>query len=337
MNELKFIAEISGNHKQQFEECIKLIDDSIRCGADYVKFQCYTPESLTIDCDNEFFTQKFTPLSYPSYYDLYKRSMTPREWFKDLFDYCKDRNQKFLVTPFSFEDLEFLEKLNCPHYKIAAYESLDSEFVKTVSLTKKPVYASIGQLGFTGALNIFHTLYDANKESTIFYSISKHPSTLQDFNFELMRHLSKYTYGRTGFSDHSIDFMVTLAAVMNGASIVEKHITRDKTAIDGHFSLNADEYSYLIKYARNFYKDFHMKLPDDTSYNRSIFCIKDIEPGEKFTRFNLKVIRPGAGIHPRYFNDMIGTKSNRKIKRGEPITMEDFNDRDIGPYFSNNF
>jgi pseudaminic acid synthase len=327
MKELRFIGEISGNHNQDFNLCIKLIDHVKASGCDYVKFQCYTPDSLTIDVDNEWFRVKNFPTpSYSTdpttYYQLYKASMTPREWFPKLFKYCEEIDIKYIVTPFCIEDLMFLERLGCPHYKIAAYEANDEEFVDAVIKTKKPIYISTGQMGFIEAIAMANHIKKHNPLSCVFHSISKHPTLLSDLNIQRILKLKQYTT-EIGFSDHSIDPIVTYAAIFAGAEIIEKHITIDDDSVDGAFSLNCVEMAELISRCKEIYNCLNTTQKDDSTHNRSIFCTQDVVEGMLFTRQNIRVIRPGAGVHPKFYKELLGKKIKRNIKKGEPLRVED--------------
>lgn len=301
---------------------IRLAKDT---GANFVKFQCYTPESLTINCDTEFFKvhDKHSPWFNMSLWEIYEKSYTPKEWFPQLFEECRRVGIEAIVTPYCLDDLNYLENVDCPNYKVSAFESVDASFVKSVANTGKRVFVSVGQLSIEEVNYLWIVVKEKNPDSILMHSVSKYPPLLRECNFPRMQALSVLTNGNFGFSDHSLDEWSTLTAISYGATYIEKHFKNCEDCIDAHFSLNEWELGELIKLSKDYHSAINSKTSDDKSYTRSIFAIADIKKGEEFSSDNIKIIRPGIGLHPKHFVGLCGKKSNRDIKRGYPIIDRD--------------
>ena len=327
-----FIAEISANHCGNLNHAIKLIKKAKIYGADAVKIQTYTADSMTLNSKKKYFKINNGLWKGKYLWDLYTKGTTPLIWHKKLFNYAKKIGIKIFSTPFDDKAVDFLEKLNCPIYKISSFEMTDLLLIKKASLTKKPIIISTGMANVKEIDEAFLTAkkYGA-KKITLLYCVSNYPSKNSDFNLNNIKFLKKRYKCKIGLSDHSKDNRIAMAAVAAGAEVVEKHIALEgqKKGLDISFSLKGKE----IKNFRNdldlisdlFDKSFvDNKRYDFESrkYRRSIFAIKNINVGDKFTLENIKRIRPGYGLEPKYFNKLLRKKAPYNIKYGEPISKD---------------
>ena len=324
-----FIAEISANHCGNFKLAKKLIKCAKINGADAVKLQTYTPDTMTINSNKKYFKIKEGLWKGYNLWDLYDKAQTPLKWHKELFKYGKSLGIKVFSTPYDETAVDFLEKLHCPIYKISSFEMTDLNLIKKVSKTKKPLIISTGMAD----LNEIETSVkvakrNGAKDVTLLYCVSNYPSSIDDFNLNNIKILKNKFKCKVGISDHSTDNRVAIASVASGAEVIEKHIALDnqKKGFDIDFSLKGKE----IKKLRNDV-DIAFKLLGKNSFfrnknenkskvfRRSIFTTKDIKKGQKFTKDNLKVIRPGYGLEPKYFNKILNKKSPFNIKKDEPL------------------
>ena len=324
-----FIAEISANHCGKFSLAKKLIKCAYINGADAVKLQTYTADTMTVRSNKKYF--KINKGLWKGYnlWDLYNEAHTPMSWHEELFKYGKSLGIKVFSTPFDISAVNFLEKLKCPIYKISSFEMTDVDLVKRVSKTNKPIIISTGMASLKEIETTFKVAkkYGA-KDITLLYCVSNYPSSISDFNLHNIKVLKDKFKCRVGISDHSTDNRVAIAAIAAGAEVVEKHIALDKQkkGFDIDFSLKGKQISKLrndldVAYqllGKNFF--FRNKSEDKSKiFRRSIFAIKNIKKGEKFTKDNIRVIRPGYGLEPKYFNKILNKKSSTNIKKNEPL------------------
>ena len=327
-----FIAEISANHCGSFNLAKKLIKCAHTNKADAVKLQTYTADTMTIKCDKRYFKIKQGLWKGYNLWDLYNKAHTPLKWHEELFKYGKSLGIKVFSTPFDETAVDFLQKLNCPIYKIASFEMTDLNLVKKVSQTKKPIIISTGMANMK---EIETTVKVARKNGakniTLLYCVSNYPSVVNDFNLNNIKILKNKFKCKVGISDHSTDNRVAIAAIASGAEVIEKHIALDnqKKGFDINFSLRGKEIKKLredIDIAYNLLgkKNFFRNKSENKSkiFRRSIFSIKNIKKDQKFTKENIKVIRPGYGLSPIYFEKILNKKSPTNIDRGEPITAK---------------
>jgi pseudaminic acid synthase len=323
------IAEISANHCGNFNIAKKLIKCAYKNGADLVKLQTYTPDTMTIKSNKRYFKIKDGLWKDYFLWDLYNKAHTPLKWHKDLFKYGRSLGIKVFSTPFDNTAVEFLEKLNCPMYKIASFEMTDLNLVKKVSQTKKPIIISTGMANLR---EIEDTVKIARKNGakdiTLLYCVSNYPSSVDDFNLNNIKILKNKFKCKVGLSDHSTDNRVAITSIAAGAEVIEKHIALDnqKKGFDIEFSLKGKEIKKLrddidIAYKLLGKKIFFRNKSENKSkiFRRSIFAIKDIKKGEKFSKNNIRVIRPGYGIAPKHFNKILNSKSPVNIKKNEPL------------------
>ncbi len=326
------IAEISANHCGNFKLAKKLIKCAYDNKADAVKLQTYTADTMTIKSDKRYFKIKEGLWKGYSLWDLYNKAHTPLSWHKKLFKYGKSLGIKVFSTPFDNTAVDFLEKLNCPIYKIASFEMTDLNLVKRVSQTKKPMIISTGMASLEEIETTFKTAKKFGaKDISLLYCVSNYPSSINDFNLKNIEILKNKFKCKVGLSDHSTDNRVAIAAVASGAEIIEKHIALDnqKDGFDIDFSLKGDEIKKLrddidIAYKLLGKSIFFRNKSENKSkvFRRSIFTTKNINKGEMFSKDNIRVIRPGYGLPPKYYNLILKKKSPVKISKGEPLKNE---------------
>jgi pseudaminic acid synthase len=326
---LFFIAEISANHCGSIEHAKKLIYTAKMYGADAVKLQSYTPSTITIKSKRSEFLIKQGLWKGKTLWDLYEKAQTPFEWHKDLFDYAKKLKITCFSTPFDESAVNLLENLNCPFYKVASFEMNHIPLIKKIAQTKKPIIISTGMANLKEIDLAYKTAkkYGA-KEIVLLYCVSNYPSKISDFNFNNIRILKERYNCKVGFSDHSTDNKVVAAAIAAGAEVIEKHIALEgqKKGFDLAFSLKGKEikeYAQVIKDTSLMMgkKYFFRNESENQSlqFRRSIYAVFDIKKGEKFTKKNIKVIRPGLGVQPVYFEKLINKKSPFAINRETPL------------------
>jgi|TARA_B100001964_G_scaffold228785_1_gene280319 pseudaminic acid synthase len=324
-----FIAEISANHCSDFTLAKELIKCAKDNGADAVKLQTYTADMMTIKSNKKYFKIKSGLWKGYNLWKLYDEAHTPLKWHKQLFDYGKKLGIIVFSTPFDETAVDFLEKLRCPIYKVASFEMTDIPLIKKIALTKKPMIISTGMATLDEIELTYKTAkkYGA-KDISFLYCVSNYPSKNTDFNLNNIKILKDKFKCRVGLSDHSRDKRVAIAAIAAGAEIIEKHIALDnqKRGLDIEFSLKG-------KQIRNFKenidlahillgkKQFHRNKTENKSkvFRRSIFVTEDISKGEKFNTKNIRRIRPGYGLEPKYYEKLIGKKTPFKLYKGEPL------------------
>lgn len=328
-NKIFFIAEISANHCGNFEHAKKLIKCAKINGVDAIKLQTYTADTMTNKSNKKYF--KIKKGLWKGYYlwDLYNKAQTPLKWHKELFKYGKNLGLKVFSTPYDDSAVDFLEKLKCPIYKIASFEMTDLNLIKKVSKTKKPIIISTGMANLKEIeTSVKVAKQNGAKDITLLYCVSNYPSSVDDFNLNNIKILKDKFKCRVGISDHSLDNRVAIASIACGAEVVEKHIALDnqKEGFDIDFSIKGKE----IKKLRNdidiafklLGKNFFFRNKNENKskiFRRSIFTTKDIKKGQKFTKDNVRVIRPGYGLEPKYFNRILNKKSPLNINKDEPL------------------
>jgi len=339
INKPFFIAEISSNHNGNILNAIRLIKIAKNNGADAVKLQTYTPDSMTVNSKKKYFIIKKGLWKGFSLWDLYKKAHTPYKWHRELFNYGKKIGIKIFSTPFDEKAVNFLEKLNCPFYKVASFEMTDIPLIKKIASTNKRIIISTGMASIDEIAFSFNKAKEFGaKKITLLYCVSNYPSKTSDFNLNNINILKKKFKCEIGFSDHSTDDKIAAAAINAGATVIEKHIClKDVNALDSNFSINEDEISdfrntinisrKIVSGNKSFYKKllgkkyfFRNKSEDDSKvFRRSIFVIRKITKGEKFSKRNIKKIRPGYGLQPIFFSKLIGKKSPISKKAYEPL------------------
>ena len=324
-----FVAEISANHCGNINLAKKLIKCAKDNGADAAKLQTYTADTMTIQSNKKYFKIKNGLWKGYDLWNLYNEAHTPLEWNKKLFDYGKKLGITIFSTPFDETAVNLLEKLKCPMYKVASFEITDLLLIKKISQTKKPIIISTGMASMEEIELAYRTAknYGA-KNITLLYCVSNYPSKNTDFNLNNIKILKNKFKCRVGLSDHSKDNRVAIAAIAVGAEMVEKHIALDKQkrGLDIEFSLKGKEIKKFredINLAYNLLgkKYFFRNKSEKKSkiFRRSIFATENIKKGEKFNNQNIRRIRPGYGLEPKYYEKLIGRKSPITLDKGQPL------------------
>ena len=328
-NKIFLIAEISANHCGNFKLAKKLIKCAKTNGANAVKLQTFTPDTMTINSNKKYFKIKQGLWKGYNLWDLYNKAQTPLKWHKELFRYGKSLGIKVFSTPYDETAVDFLEKLHCPIYKISSFEMTDLDLIKKASKTKKPLIISTGMANLDEIETSFKVAKrNGAKDITLLYCVSNYPSSINDFNLNNIKILKDKFKCKVGISDHSTDNRVAIASVACGAEVIEKHIALDnqKKGLDIDFSIKGREIKKLrndVDIAFNLLgKNIFFRNKNENKskvFRRSIFTTKKIKKGQKFTKNNIKVVRPGYGIEPKYFNKILNKKSPKNIDKHEPL------------------
>ena len=326
------IAEMSTNHNGKLTTAKKIIELAKKYGADAIKLQTYTPDSITIDSKKKYFKINKGIWNGKYLWDLYNKAQTPYKWYGELFSHAKKNNLICFSSPFDSNAVNLLEKNNCPIYKLASFELQDFELIKKICQTKKPIIISTGMANLQEIEKTYNfAKKNGAKEIALLYCVSNYPAKNNDFNINNIKILKDKFDCIVGFSDHSLDNDVVAAAISAGAQIIEKHFTipNQKKGFDIKFSLKGKE---LLHYKNTILKFYNLigeqkfirkkqELPS-LKFRRSIFVTKPIKKNEKFTRKNIKIIRPGHGLSPDIFQKIIKKKySSRAISAGEPLKL----------------
>ncbi|MEM5875593.1 MAG: pseudaminic acid synthase [Candidatus Aenigmatarchaeota archaeon] len=323
------VAEISANHGQNFNRAIALIKKAKECGVDAVKFQCYTPDTLTINCDNEYFRIKHPKWGGQTLYQLYKKAYTPWDWFKKLKKVAEDLGLIFFATAFDKTAVDFLEELEVPIHKIASFELVDLPLIEYIAKTKKPLILSTGMATLKEIKEAVEVAKNAGaKDIILLKCVSSYPAKYEEMNLKTIPDMQKRFKLPVGLSDHTLGIATSIAAVCLGAKLIEKHfcLSRKIETPDSFFSLEPQELKMLVENIRNAEKslgEVHYGLTEDEKksrvFRRSLFVVKDIKKGEVFTEYNVRSIRPAYGIHPKNYNKILGKQAKMNIKRGSPL------------------
>ena len=323
------IAEMSANHAGDIENAKKIIREAKRAGADCVKIQTYTADTLTIDCDNEYFQISKGTWNGENLYRLYQRAYTPWEWQKELMEEAKKEGLDFFSTPFDKSSVDFLEEIGVEFYKIASFEIVDLPLLKYVASKGKPMIMSTGMstLGdIEAAVNTVRS--QGNDQLALLRCASAYPAITDEMNLKTMQNMGEIFQVPVGLSDHSMGSVGAVTAVALGASIIEKHFCLDRTLEnpDSSFSMNPEEFSQMVRDVRQAQKAIGKvsygptrQEESNVVFRRSIFCVKDIQAGEPLTEENIRIIRPGYGLEPKFYEEILGQVALRDIKRGMPI------------------
>lgn len=328
------IAEMSGNHNQSLQKALSIIDAAADAGAHAVKIQTYTADTLTINASHgEFMITDPTSLwNGRNLYELYQEAYTPWEWHQAIFDRAKQKGIICFSTPFDETAVDFLEQLNAPAYKIASFENNHLPLLKKVAQTGKPVIMSTGISTLADTEIAVKTLKENGCDQLVLLKCtSTYPATAQNSNILTIPHLSQLFHCHAGLSDHTLGFGVAVAAVALGARVIEKHFTisRGEGGVDAAFSMEAQEFKMLVDESeRAFLALGHIQygIQEDekksVTFKRSIYIVEDMKKGEIFSEKNIRIIRPGLGLAPKYFEAMLGKHVNSDVKRGTALTFE---------------
>ena len=328
-NKTYIIAEMSANHGGELEKAIEIIHAAKEAGADCLKIQTYTADTLTIDCRNDYFMVKGGLWGGSNLYDLYKEAYTPWEWQPKIKEECDKIGIDFLSTPFDKSSVDFLETMNVGAYKIASPELIDIPLIKYVASKGKPMLVSCGMGSKEEIEDAVNAMKSQNLENYILLKCcSEYPSDYSNMNLALIADMKEKFNCSVGLSDHSMGSLGAVLAVALGAKVIEKHfcISRNDKSADSEFSMEANEFESMVKDIRNteliLGKAQYGPSPGEERglrNRRSLFAVKDIKKGEIFTENNIRSIRPGQGIVPKYYDQIIGEKAQEDIAMGTPL------------------
>lgn len=323
------IAEMSANHGGDFDRAIDIIHAAKEAGADCIKLQTYTADTITIDSDKEYFQIKKGTWTGENLYSLYEKAHTPWEWQKKLKEEAEKLGLDFLSTPFDNTSVDFLEDIGIDFYKIASFEIVDIPLIKYIASKRKPIIMSTGMATLGEIEEAVKTIRkEGNEELCILKCSSAYPAIPDDMNLKTMENLRDTFETPVGLSDHSLGSIAAITAVAMGANVIEKHLclSRDIKTADSSFSMEPEEFKEMVKDIRNTEKaigkisyDISEKEKTSRDFRKSIFVVKDIKKGEKFTKENIRVIRPGYGLEPKYYEEVLGKTSSEDIERGTPL------------------
>ena len=334
MNKTYIIAEMSANHCGDKELAKKIIKSAKDCGADAVKVQTYTADTITINCKNDEFQIKDEGNLWKgeNLYSLYQKAYTPWDWQGELKEYADSIGIDFFSTPFDFTAVDFLESINVPCYKIASFEAMDYPLIKYAAKLGKPMIISTGVSSLDeiqGAIDACKSV--GNNDITLLKCTSAYPAQLEDMNIITIKDMiERFSPQRVkiGLSDHSMSNIPAITAVSLGAKVVEKHFTLDRAlgGADAGFSLNPEEFKSLVKAIRDTEKTLGKIDYSINEKNRkfacSLYVVVDIKQGEKFTSENIRSIRPSNGLHPKYYEDVLGKTAKCDLNYGTPLKKE---------------
>ena len=331
--EVYIIAEMSANHGGSLDNALKIVREVAKTGADCLKIQTYTADSLTIDCDNDYFRIKGGLWDGYKLYDLYKDAYTPYEWQKTIKEECDRCGLDFLSTPFDNDAVDFLLDIGAEAFKIASFELVDIPLIEYAASKHKPMIMSCGMASIeeiNDAVDACHRM--GNSEIVLLKCTSEYPAKWSDMHLANIPDMKDRFGTYIGLSDHSAGSVGAVAGVALGACVIEKHVMLEGVeSADSGFSMTIDEFARMVTDVRN--ASMAVKGPDyeltqgekdSTVFRRSIFAVEDIRQGEEFTKENIRVIRPGYGLAPKYYKDILGKKSTEDIKRGTPLKEGDF-------------
>lgn len=328
---IMIVAELSANHNGSKQLAIDSIKAIKECGADAVKFQTYTADTITIKSNKKDFKISGTLWDNKYLYDLYNEAYTPWEWHKELFDVAKEEGLICFSTPFDQTSVDFLEQLNNPIYKIASFEITDIPLIEYVASKGKPMILSTGIATNEDIELALETCYKMNnRDITLLKCTSSYPAPIEEANLIMIKDLAERYNVKTGLSDHTIGFIAPIAATCLGAKVIEKHFIIDRKigGPDSGFSMNKEEFAEMVTLIRQAEKSIGSvnysltaNQKKSRSFSRSIYVVENIKKGEIITEKNVRSIRPGFGLHPKFYKDIIGKTAKQDIEKGDPLEL----------------
>ena len=328
------IAELSANHNGSLDRALKTIDEAKQCGADAVKIQTYTADTMTIDCDLPDFMIKGGLWNGYKLYDLYKWAETPYEWHKAMFEHAKKIGITIFSTPFDESAVNLLEKLDTPAYKVASFEITDLPLISYIAKTGKPMIMSTGMASENEIEEAVSTARNSGcKELILLHCISSYPAPIDQANIIQITNLAKKFNLVTGLSDHTLGTTASVAATSVGACVIEKHFTlnRKDKGPDSEFSLEPIDLKKLCNETKEAWlsignKDFTRPKAEENSkiFRRSLYYVKNLATGQILKEGDIRRIRPGMGLAPKFYSKVLGKKLLKEKKRGEAVKFEDF-------------
>lgn len=334
------IAELSANHGQDLDIALASVRAAKAAGADAIKIQTYTADTITLDCDSKDFQVKSgTIWDGMTLYQLYQQAYTPWEWHQAIFDEAKNVGIECFSTPFDKSAVDFLETLGNPIYKIASFEITDIPLIEYAASKQKPMIISTGVATLEDIQLAIDTCHKVgNNDITLLHCVSAYPAPLDDVNLLTMKDMGKRYGVKVGLSDHTLGSDVAIASAALGASVIEKHFILDRSigGPDAAFSMQQDEFFSMVQSIRNVEKALGIvKYKDDSSqipgreFSRSLYVAEDINEGEMVTEKNVRPVRPGYGLHPKYYNEILGKKVRVKLKKGDRVTLYNIFEHDV--------
>lgn len=324
------IAELSANHNGSLEVAIETIKAAKRSGADAIKLQTYTADTLTIDCDHEDFVLRSNSIwDGRTFYDLYQEAYTPWEWHEALFKAAAEEGLIYFSSPFDKTAVDFLENLHTPAYKIASFEITDIPLIEYVASKQKPVIISTGiatEEDISLALDACYRM--GNRDIALLKCTSSYPAPIEEANLIMVQDLANRFNVISGLSDHTLGSTAPVVATVFGGKIIEKHFILDRSigGPDASFSMNGEEFAQMVKAVREAEKaigqiDYRLteKQAKGKDFSRSLYVVEDVKAGEVFTEKNVRSIRPGFGLHPKYYVSVLGQIATMDISRGSRL------------------
>lgn len=341
-NKTFIIAELSANHNHDIDIAMKTINAAKEVGADAIKLQTYTADTLTLDCDNEYFQVKHgTIWDGETLHSLYKKAHTPWEWHKQLVEHARSLGLICFSSPFDFTAVDFLESLDVPAYKIASAEITDIPLIEYVAKKQKPVIISTGMATLADIQLAVNTCKKVGNDKIILLKCtSAYPTPLNEVDLNTIPNLKATFDCEVGLSDHTLGSVVAGAAVALGARVVEKHFILDKSigGPDSSFSLDPIEFKALVQTIRDTESalgkvnyDLSDKMQKIREFSRSLFISADVKDGDKITHENVRSVRPGHGLHPKYLPEILGCKFKGNFEKGTPLRLSMF-DGEVNDY-----
>ena len=326
------VAELSANHNQDYNRAVEIIHAAAQAGADAVKLQTYTPDTLTIDCHEDCFVNKGGLWDGLTEYELYQKAYTPWEWQPKLMEEAAKLGLECFSFPFDFTSIDFLESLHVPAYKIASYEINDIPLIRKAARLHKPMIFATGIAypeDIERALSV--CAEEGNQDVILLKCVSAYPTPYEDVNLNVIPTLAKTYDCLTGISDHTLGTIVSAGAVPLGIRMVEKHLTlrRSDGGPDSAFSMEPEEFAQMVQEIRILEKalgspEYHLtdKQIEQRQGSRSLFVVKDIAEGEVLTSENIRSIRPGIGLHTMYYEEVLGKRAKHFLKKGTPLAWD---------------
>jgi len=326
------IAEMSANHNGSLERALETIEMAKAMGADAIKIQTYNADTMTIDCDKEYFKIKSGLWDGYNLYKLYQWAQTPYEWHQAMFEHAKKVGITLFSTPFDETAVDLLESLNCPAYKIASFEATDLPLIEKVAKTGKPLIISTGMADEEEIDDLVNTAKNAGcQDLVLLHCISAYPAPIEQSNLKTIPNMAKRWQVMTGLSDHTLGTSVAITSVSLGACVIEKHVTLDREdkGPDSAFSLEPNELKHLVKQTHLAWKSLgnagYDRKPaeiENLKFRRSLFFVEDIAAGSIISEQHVKRIRPGFGLAPKFLDDIIGKRAVCDISRGTPVNWD---------------
>lgn len=332
-NKVFIIAELSANHNGSKQTAIDTIIAAKRSGADAIKLQTYTADTITLDCKTDDFKITQGTIWDGQYlHDLYQEAYTPWEWHADLFAAAKEQGMLCFSSPFDKSAIDFLESINNPIYKIASLEITDIPLIKYAAQTMKPIIISTGIASHEDIQLAIDTCREVgNNDITLLKCTTSYPAPLNEANLIMINDFAKRYNVKVGISDHTMGFIAPLVAVAMGATVIEKHFIIDRSigGPDASFSMNEQEFTEMVKAVRDAESaigkvDYNLteKQLKSREFSRSLYVANDIKAGEIITVDNVRSVRPGFGLHPRYFEEILGKKVQKDLTKGTSFKIE---------------